>query len=78
MPLLHNAQKALRSSQAKAVINRRIKSQVKTSMDAVKAKPGSETVSAAFAALDRAAKRGLFHRNKVARLKSQLSRRLAA
>lgn len=78
MPLLKSAQKALRSSQAKAIVNRRIKSQVKTSVDAAKVKPGSETVSVAFSALDRAAKRGLFHRNKVARLKSQLSRSLVA
>lgn len=78
MPLLKNAKKALRSSQAKAVVNQRIKSRVKTAMDNVKSKPGAENLAAAFSALDRAAKRGIFHGNKVARLKRQLSRRLAA
>lgn len=78
MPLLKNAKKALRSSQAKAVVNRRIKSRVKTSTDAMKAAPGQENLSAAFSALDKAVKRGLFHGNKVARLKRQLSRLVAA
>lgn len=78
MPLLKNAKKALRSSQAKAVVNRRIKSRVKTTMDEMKAKPGTDNLSMAFSALDKAAKRGLFHGNKVARLKRQLSRLLAA
>jgi len=74
MPLLRNAKKALRQSLAKAEINRRVKSQVKTAVDKAHAKPSSEAVSGAFSALDRALKSHLFHRNKVARVKSQLSR----
>lgn len=74
MPILKNAKKALRSSEAKAVVNRRVKSRVKTTVDAMKAKPGSNQLNSAFSALDKAAKRGLFHGNKVARLKRQLSR----
>jgi ribosomal protein S20 len=74
MPLLNNAKKALRVSARKTVVNSRIKSQVKTSLDKVKAEPTSENLSSAFSALDKAVKRGLFHINKVARLKSQLSR----
>lgn len=74
MPLLNNAKKALRASERKAAVNRRIKSQVKTSLDKVKETPTPENVSGAFSALDKAVKRGLFHINKVARLKSQLSR----
>jgi ribosomal protein S20 len=74
MPLLNNAKKALRASERKATINRRIKSQVKTAVDKVKETPNPENMSSAFSALDKAVKRGLFHINKVARLKSQLSR----
>lgn len=74
MPLLKNAKKALRSSQAKAAVNSRVKSRVKTSLDKVKVNPTPENLSAAFSSLDKALKRKLFHANKVARLKSQLSR----
>lgn len=74
MPLLNNAKKALRASEHKATVNRRIKSQVKTAVDKVKATPNAENMASAFSALDKAVKRGLFHINKVARLKSQLSR----
>lgn len=78
MPLLHNAKKALRSQAAKAEINSRVKSRVKTALDKVKAEPTAENLSTAFSSLDKALKRNIFHANKVARLKSQLSRLLSA
>lgn len=37
-----------------------------------------EKVSLAFSKIDKAAKKGVFHKNKAARLKSKLSKRLAA
>lgn len=74
MPLLNNAKKALRVSARKTVINTRIKSQVKNSLDKVKATPTPANMASAFSALDKGVKRGLLHINKVARLKSQLSR----
>ncbi len=76
MPILKNAKKALRQSEARAEINRRVKSQVKNSMDKMKAEPTIATQAQAFSALDRALKRHLFHSNKVARVKSQLSKLL--
>ncbi len=74
MPLLKNAQKALRSSRRKAVINSRLKSQVKTSIDAMKQKPSPDGLSKAFSSIDRAVKGHIFHANKAGRLKHQLSR----
>lgn len=74
MPLLRNAKKALRQSQAKTIINSRLKSQVRTAVDRAQAKPSQETMSNAFSALDKALKHHIFHSNKVARVKSQLSR----
>ncbi len=73
MPLLRNAKKALRSSLKKAQMNRRVKSQARTMMTSMRTKPTSEGLSAAFSAIDRAVKKHLFHKNKAARLKSQLS-----
>ena len=73
MPILQNAKKALRSSQRKAEVNRRIKSRMKTMMDKVKAEPTPENLRNAYAAIDTAAKR-VIHPNRAARLKSQLSK----
>ncbi len=78
MPLLNNSKKALRSSRAKAVINSRVKSRVKTAVDATRKNPTPTTLSQAFSALDRGVKGHLFHRNKVARLKHQLSKLVTA
>ncbi len=73
MPLLKNAKKALRRSHARAEYNQRIKSHIKSASDAVKATKKASSLPAAFSALDKALKRGLVHRHRVARLKSQLS-----
>ena len=78
MPLLKNAKKALRASIRKAKINSRSRSQVKTATKAVTAGADKETISTAYSAIDRASKRNLIHRNKAARLKSQMSKRAAA
>ena len=44
-------------------------------MDAFKKTLSAETLSMAFSRIDRAAKRGIMHRNKAARLKSQLAKK---
>ena len=76
MPITKSAHKALRSSLRKAEVNRRIKSQVKTMIDAVKAQPTQENLSRVYSAIDRAVKNNTFHRNKGARLKAGLIRLL--
>lgn len=78
MPLLPNAKKALRVAERKAVVNRRIKSRVKTMLDNAKKSPSAENIALAYSAVDKAVKRNIFHRNKAARLKSQVSRQVAA
>lgn len=74
MPILKNAKKALRASKRKAVFNRNVKSRTKTAVDAVKKTPSMEKLSAAYSAIDKAVKRNIFHKNKAARLKQQLSK----
>lgn len=74
MPLLRNAKKALRQSYARAEVNQKLKSRVKTALDAAKSKPSNITLGTAFSALDKALKHHIFHANRVARVKSQLSR----
>lgn len=77
MPILKNAKKALRVSKRKAERNRVVKSKMKTMMDKAKKAISTDTLSGAFSAIDRAARKHMLHPNKAARLKSQLSKRLA-
>ncbi len=76
MPILSSAKKALRQSKRRSLVNRRIKTRTKTSIDAFKDKPSSDNLQAVFSAVDRAAKKNIFHKNKAARLKSRLSKLL--
>lgn len=78
MPILKNAKKALRSAKRKAGVNARVRSRMKTAVDAVKTSASTETVSQAFSRIDRAVKHNLIHKNKAGRLKSQLSKLVAA
>ena len=78
MPILKNAKKALRSSKRKAVVNSRVRSRMKSAMDAVKTGASTESVSTAFSRIDRAVKHNLLHKNKAGRLKSQLSKLISA
>lgn len=73
MPILKNAKKALRVSKRKTVINSRIKSRMKTLVDAFKKAPSMEALSAAYSAVDVAVKKNIVQKNKAARVKSQLS-----
>ncbi len=73
MPILKNAKKALRVSERKFLINRRVKSQSKTAIDLFKATPTAATLSEAFSKIDKTVKNHLSHKNKAARIKSQLS-----
>ena len=74
MPLLQNAKKALRVSKRKAVVNSRVRSIVKTMVDKLKKSPSSENLRNAYSAIDTAVKNNLMHKNKAARVKSQLSK----
>lgn len=46
-------------------------------MDLVKKLPSAENLAKAFSAIDTAVKRNIFHKNKAARLKSQMSTLIA-
>jgi small subunit ribosomal protein S20 len=76
MPILKNAKKALRVSKRKNIVNGRIKSRMKTAVDKVKKSPSQVNLALAFSAIDRAVKKNILHKNKAARLKSGLSKKL--
>lgn len=74
MPILKNAKKALRVSTRKTAVNKVTKSKMKSALDAARKGATADTLKSAFSSVDRAVKNNLIHRNKAARLKSQLSK----
>lgn len=78
MPILKNAKKALRVAKRKTTINARVKSMMKTMVDKVRKSPVAENLAEAYSAVDVAVKQNLVHKNKAARLKSQLSKTVKA
>ena len=73
MPIIKSAKKALRQSKRKAENNKPIKTKARTLLKKARIDPSQENLAAAFSALDKAAKKNIFHRNKVSRLKARLS-----
>lgn len=76
MPILKSAIKKLKQSRVHAQRNRVVKRQVKELIDSFKKKPTVANYAKTVSAIDKAAKTGVFHKNKAARLKSRLSKRL--
>lgn len=76
MPILPHAKKALRASKTKAQFNRDVKSTAMTAMKNMTLKPSQENLAAAYEAIDKAAKRNIFHHNRAARLKSKMAKLL--
>ncbi|MFA5010154.1 MAG: 30S ribosomal protein S20 [Patescibacteria group bacterium] len=76
MPIIKSAKKQMRSSARKRKMNLDCRKAVKTSLRAANDQPTAETLKAAQKALDKAAGRNTIHRNKAARLKSRLARKL--
>jgi len=76
MPVTVSAKKALRRDRRRTIINKRLKTKVKVAIKTVQQKPTPKNLSQAFSLLDQAKKKKLIHKNKAARLKSQLSQLL--
>lgn len=75
MPNIASAKKNLRKSKAAEIRNRAQRSELRTALKkAQTAGATSETKVAAIRLLDRAARKGLIHRNAAARHKSALAR----
>ncbi len=77
MANIKSAKKRVRVIQAKTLRNRMTRSALKTAIK--KAESGDkESVTLAIKKVDQAAAKGLIHKNKAARKKSQLARKLNA
>ncbi len=74
MPVIKNAKKALRRDRQREKVNTPIRSRVHRYIKRLKEDSTPENLSLAHSAIDRAAKKGIIHKNKAKRLKSRLSR----
>ncbi len=73
MPIIKSAKKRVRVARKATVRNAKTKRNLRLVMKAFESTANSETFNKAQSALDVAAKKGLMHKNKVARKKRQLA-----
>lgn len=74
MPVTKTAKRALRGSKRKGIINKIILAKLEVAIKSAKKSKGNDEISAAESLADRASKNGSIHKNKAARIKSQLSK----
>lgn len=78
MPRIKSAKKAMRQSRRHAVVNRAQRSALRTALKRVRSAGTKQEATAAYASavrlLDRAARKGLIHKNNAARNKSRLAK----
>jgi len=73
MPIIKSAKKRVRQTRKATTRNAKTKRSLRTALKGFTKKPSSKGHSEAQSALDKAAKKGLVHKNKVARKKRQLA-----
>lgn len=73
MPVLPNAKKALRASQRKAKQNQLVRGAARRAIKKMQQDPTQKNLTAAYTKIDKATKKGVYHQNKAARLKSRLA-----
>lgn len=76
MPITKSAKKALRRSKRQQGFNKRAKRKAEQAIKVFKQEPTEENLAQAYSAIDKAAKRNIYHDNKVARIKSKLAKML--
>ncbi len=76
MPISLSAKKSLRKSLKNRKENALFKTKLKLAVKKFLDKPTTEGLKSVYSILDKSVKNGIFHRNKTARLKSNLSKKL--
>lgn len=77
MPVTKSAKRALRGSNKKLQVNKLIVASLEASIRVAKKIKSQASIVKAVSLADRAAKKGVVHKNKAARIKSQLSKLLS-
>lgn len=74
MPVTKTAKRALKSSKRKEDINKTTLNLVEIAIRSAKKSMKASDTKKAISLVDRASKRGIFHKNKAARIKSMLAK----
>jgi small subunit ribosomal protein S20 len=77
MPITKQAEKKLRHDRKRTIETRRLRAGLQKVVKSMRKKPTQKSLTLAFAALDKAAKTHVIHKNKAARLKARLAKLLA-
>ncbi|MFZ2593742.1 MAG: 30S ribosomal protein S20 [Minisyncoccia bacterium] len=78
MPITSSAKEAIRNSARKRVVNDRRRRTLKDAVREVKSVKTQDALNAAYAAIDKAVKRGVIKANNGARKKSQVAKAMTA
>lgn len=78
MPIIKSAKKRVRVAAKAATRNSKTKRALKGALKLFARKPAAAAHSSAQSAIDKAAKKGVIHRNKAARMKKQLATKAKA
>lgn len=73
MPVTKQAKKKLRKDKKREQKNLKVKSEFKKTVKKTRKNPNVKNLTEASKVLDKAAKKGIIHKNKAARLKSRLA-----
>jgi len=73
MPITTSAKKALRRDRSRTIVNRVLRTRIKTVMDAFEANPSPSNLVTLYSILDQASKHKIMHHNKAGRLKSRFA-----
>src|SRR3990167_9756912 len=76
MPILKSAKKSLRQDRRRAKVNARVRRIMKRAVKLAAKQPTDKNISEAYRRVDRAAKKGIVHKNAGARLKARLMQRI--
>lgn len=78
MPVTKTAKRALRSSQEKEIVNKRILANLDVAIRKAKRDKKQKNVDTVFSLADRAAKRHVIHTKKADRIKARITKRVAS
>lgn len=78
MPIIASAKKRVRTARKATIRNSKTKRSLKTSVKAFIKNPTGKTQSSVQSNIDKAAKKGVIHKNKAARLKAQAAKKAKA
>lgn len=78
MPVTKTAKRALRVSKRKQAVNSKIQSTLEASIRAAQKSGKKADVKRAVSNVDKAAKKNVIHKNKAARIKSRLTKKVSS